>query len=135
MNLADAVRKASQDAIPAEIVSATSRIHEPERQARYSSDAHAEPALATPGSPLVRLEVFLPPDQINRFFQYVASTQRGVMTLREAATYLRITASKLESLASDNTIPGFQVDGKWRFSRVRIEEWLAGQQIPKERAS
>jgi excisionase family DNA binding protein len=77
-----------------------------------------------PGPGLIRLELFLPPDQLHRLIRSVAATQHTVLTLREAASHLRITTARLEELAGERQIPAFQVDGKWRFSRARLEEWV-----------
>jgi excisionase family DNA binding protein len=88
-----------------------------------------------PGPGLIKLELFLPPDQLHRLIRSVAATQHNVMTLRESASYLRIPTARLEELAAERKLPGFQVDGKWRFSRARLEEWVAANHLPREQAS
>ena len=90
------------------------------------------PASAAPEAPstmvfagtVVRLELFLAPEQLSSLFKAVVSSQHTVMTLREAANFLRIPANALDQMAQDREIPAFQVDGKWRFSRATLEEWL-----------
>jgi excisionase family DNA binding protein len=46
------------------------------------------------------------------------------MTLREAAHYLRLRLAEVESLAEQGIIPGFKVDGRWRFLKNALDEWL-----------
>jgi excisionase family DNA binding protein len=46
------------------------------------------------------------------------------MTLREAASYLRIPASTLEQLAADGKIPALQLEGRWRFPKSGVDEWV-----------
>ncbi len=75
----------------------------------------------------VRLELFLAPEQVSNLMKSVVATQHSVMTLREAAQMLRIPSSHLKNLAEENSVPGFMVDGKWRFSRPALESWLSDQ--------
>ena len=75
----------------------------------------------------VRLELFLAPDQVGSLMRSVFSTQHSVMTLREAAHFLRIPGATLEQLANDHSVPAFQVDGKWRFSKPALDEWMNSQ--------
>ena len=83
----------------------------------------------------VRLELFLTPEQLSNLFRAVAANQHTMLTLREAASYLRISANSLDSMAHEGEIPGFLIDGKWRFSKAAIDEWLtAQQQLRKESA-
>jgi len=139
MNLADAIRRAA-------LVNAKDEETVPSRPAESAIasavdldtlDEHLLDGLnlqteAGPG--LIRLELFLPPDQLHRLIRSVAATQHTVLTLREAASHLRITTARLEELAQDRQIPAFQVDGKWRFSRARLEEWVSENTL-KEQAS
>jgi excisionase family DNA binding protein len=137
MNLADAIRRASH----------LTPKQEDEQVTEFASYASQEPMAAddkealeglnistSPGPGLIRLELFLPPDQLHRLIRSVAATQHTVLTLREAAGHLRISTSRLEELAVAREIPAFQVDGKWRFSRARLEEWVAEHHLTKEEA-
>lgn len=83
------------------------------------------PSLAIGG--VVRLEMSLSPEQLTNFFRTVLGTQHSVMTAREAASLLRVTPSALEKMAEDRIIPALQIDGKWRFPRTGLEEWLSVQ--------
>ena len=76
----------------------------------------------------VRLELFLTPEQLSHLFKAVAANQHTMLTLREAASYLRIPGHSLEQLAQDGEIPGFLIDGRWRFSKSVVDEWLNSQQ-------
>ncbi len=48
----------------------------------------------------------------------------AVLTLEEAAEYLRIGPDVLERQAIEGRIPARQIDGSWRFLRAAMEEWL-----------
>lgn len=76
---------------------------------------------------MVRVELFLGPEQLHLLLSAMTHSQRSVLTLREAAAYLRVTPAKLEQLASDRKVPAFLLDGKWRFSKSGLDEWLALQ--------
>lgn len=76
---------------------------------------------------MVRLELFLGPEQLQGLLRAMVQTHHSVMTLREAASYLRLTPARLETLANDRMLPAFQIDGKWRFSKAGLDEWLTLQ--------
>jgi excisionase family DNA binding protein len=156
MNLADAIRKASQvsesehHAVhPVHIFAEPEPTAPPEVHHQFEvagtapESSNGDEAAASevfgdsaaPGPGLIRLELFLPPEQLNRLIRSVVATQQSVMTLREAATHLRIAPPKLEEMAVERRIPSFQVDGKWRFSRARLEEWEAQNHWDKEQVS
>ena len=48
-----------------------------------------------------------------------------VLTLAEAAAYLRISEIALDKLASSQDIPGQKIDGEWRFLKRALNNWLA----------
>jgi excisionase family DNA binding protein len=52
------------------------------------------------------------------------ATSRSVLTLPEAAEFLRIADSEVESLAIAGTIPGRRIGTEWRFLKAALEEWL-----------
>jgi excisionase family DNA binding protein len=162
MNLADAIRKASQPGfvppepfasvlcVPAkasEHVTVTKRISEPTEATNaakhpahedFVMDANQEDLATGPfttGPGLIRLELFLPAEQVDRLIRSVVATQHTVMTLREAASHLRISPARLEEMASERRIPAFQVDGRWRFSRAHLEEWISQNEMDKEQIS
>lgn len=141
MNLADAIRQAAQTnglpivpepprpAEPMQMeVAPVQPQHEEVKDAVTSPfDARSPepPSPAVIGGNVVRLELFLSPEQMATLFRTIVATQHSVMTLRETASYLRLGTSVLEQLAQDGEIPAFLVDGKWRFPRNQIDEWLA----------
>ncbi len=50
-----------------------------------------------------------------------------VLTLREAATFLRLSERSLYELARSHRVPAAQLGGKWLFPRVQLERWLTTQ--------
>jgi len=50
-----------------------------------------------------------------------------VLTLREAAAYLRLSERSLYELARSRRLPAAQLGGKWLFPRAQLERWLAAQ--------
>ena len=48
-----------------------------------------------------------------------------VLTLAEAAAFLRVDEAKLETDADADRVPGRQVGGEWRFHRGGLAYWLA----------
>lgn len=151
MNLADAIRNA---AIESGSVATTATY--PERSLPFDAPKVAEPEHApapapkptakrvlqespmpeipapnnnnSPAGNLVRLEIVLTAEQIAMLFKSIVTGQHTIMTLREAAAHLRIPAHALESMASEGEIPAFLLDGRWRFSRIAVDEWLQSQQ-------
>jgi excisionase family DNA binding protein len=51
-------------------------------------------------------------------------TNHDVLTLEEAAGFLRISAQSAEKLATQGTIPGRRIHDEWRFLRSALEDWL-----------
>lgn len=84
------------------------------------------------GHNVVRLELVLNPEQLKGFFGAVIASQHSVLTLREAAGLLRVSQAALERLADEGDVPGMQVDGKWRFTRQALEDWLNAHPRKKE---
>ncbi|MGV3618026.1 MAG: helix-turn-helix domain-containing protein [Fimbriimonas sp.] len=83
------------------------------------------PAAPSHGNHTVRLELSLSPEQLHALLKGVAQAQPTVLTLREASQLLRIPAAALQTMAEARQVPGFTVDGKWRFGRAALEAWLA----------
>jgi excisionase family DNA binding protein len=48
-----------------------------------------------------------------------------VLTLREAAGYLRVSADMVRNLAQKGDLPGRMIGGEWRFLRTALADWLA----------
>jgi excisionase family DNA binding protein len=139
MNLADAIRLAAQtspnplvgDPRPQIEVIDNPAFQTPDKekesameQAPDQSRVPHPPSSVVANGGVVRLELFLSPDQLNGLFRAVVANQHSVMTLREAAQYLRIAASYLSQMAKDGKIPALTIDGKYRFARTALDEWL-----------
>lgn len=58
-----------------------------------------------------------------------------VLTLREAAAYLRLSERSLYDLARGRRVPAAQLGGKWLFPRRPLEAWLAAQADSAEPAA
>ena len=148
MNLADAIRQAAQtngSPVPAEMPVPVIEVIEnpaprPNLPTESTMEQHTESRLPDPPSNavshggVVRLELFLSPEQLSGLFRAVVANQHTVMTLREAAQYLRMSPSALELMASEGQVPALLIDGKWRFSRNAVDEWLnlQGQERQRE---
>lgn len=50
-----------------------------------------------------------------------------VLTLKEAAAWLRLSERSLYDLARTRRVPAAQIGGKWLFPRAQLERWLAAQ--------
>lgn len=53
-----------------------------------------------------------------------ATVVHEVLTLEEAAAYLRLTKEAVERNALKGAIPGRHIDGEWRFSKAGLDDWL-----------
>ncbi len=47
-----------------------------------------------------------------------------VLTLSEAAAFLRVAPESIERLIADEALPARKVDGEWRFSKEGLHYWL-----------
>jgi len=54
-----------------------------------------------------------------------------IMTIKEVATYLKLTEKTAYRLTAEGKIPGFKVGGSWRFRRREIENWIDEQSKKK----
>lgn len=142
MNLADAIRQAAQQPTPrAETQVFTSGVDtiavpvtEVAVDAVTSQPVHIpEPPQVSTGN-VVRLELFLNPEQLSNLFRAISATQHSMMTLRETASYLRVNPGVLEQMAQDGEIPAFNIDGRWRFPKHGVDEWLTVQAFRRESA-
>jgi excisionase family DNA binding protein len=50
-----------------------------------------------------------------------------LMTIKEAAHYLRLTNSTLYKLVQKGKVPASKVGGAWRFKKGRLDDWLDSQ--------
>jgi excisionase family DNA binding protein len=56
---------------------------------------------------------------------------REVLTLAEAAAFLRLSESAVLRLALDGRLPGRAAESQWRFLRSALRIWLAGTDFAK----
>ena len=50
-----------------------------------------------------------------------------ILTLKELATYLKLTEKTAYRLAAEGKLPGFKVGGSWRFKSEDVEVWIEEQ--------
>lgn len=55
-----------------------------------------------------------------------------VLTLEEAATYLKLPKNVLEKQLALGAIPGRNIGGHWRFFKPALNQWLARQSEEKK---
>ena len=51
----------------------------------------------------------------------------NLLTIKEAAEYLKLNYMTVYKLAQKNKIPAFKVGGNWRFNKEILDEWLISQ--------
>jgi excisionase family DNA binding protein len=51
--------------------------------------------------------------------------EKEIMTIEEAAAYLRIGKRSLYKLAKKGKIPGKKVLNKWRFGKASLSDWVS----------
>jgi excisionase family DNA binding protein len=54
----------------------------------------------------------------------MSSRVREVLTLSEAANYLRVSEGVLLQLANERRVPARKVGDEWRFSAAALQQWL-----------
>lgn len=81
------------------------------------------------GGSVVRLELFLTPEQMNQMLRGILTGTHTVMTLREAAQYLRVSNDTLTKMAESGEIAAFMVEGRWKFPRHSVDEWMTLQTL------
>src|SRR5262245_3483333 len=65
------------------------------------------------------------PDRQGSAAPLTNSASRGdVLTLGEAAAYLRLTEEEVVRLVKEQGLPGRQVGGNWRFLKAAVQSWL-----------
>jgi hypothetical protein len=55
-----------------------------------------------------------------------------VLTLAEAASYLRVPEKDVIAAASSQGLPGRLINGEWRFLKAAIQQWLSVSQPTAE---
>ena len=62
-----------------------------------------------------------------------AQWDQEVLTLGEAATFLRVTQDAVLALANNDAIPAQKIGGEWRFLKGALADWLRyGRQLDRE---
>jgi excisionase family DNA binding protein len=56
-----------------------------------------------------------------------------VLTLQEAARYLRISKETVNRLADQGVIPSRRINRQWRFLKAALNDWLLGERVPDGR--
>jgi excisionase family DNA binding protein len=52
--------------------------------------------------------------------------EQEILTIEEAADYLKIGKRSIYKLAKDGKIPGKKVLNKWRFEKDSLRVWVSG---------
>lgn len=91
-----------------------------------------DPAVSANAGSVVRLELFLSPEQMHQLLRSILQGAHSVMTLREASQFLRIKNDTLIRMAEDGQIPAFLVEGRWKFPRQAVEEWVTLQAVSRK---
>lgn len=139
MNLADAIRKAAQEgSIPTiqQVPNAFQpRLVDPDPNPSVTpNDPTANVAVGIApegphpsvfGGNVVRIELFMTHEQTSNLLRAIMTGQHTVLTAAEAAHYLRIRPQTLARLADVGEIPAVDIDGKWRFLKSTLDEWLS----------
>jgi len=58
-----------------------------------------------------------------------------VLTLAEAAAYLRVPEAELVRMVGPRGLPGRLIGSEWRFSREAVQDWLRMQPEPSSKES
>jgi len=126
VNLADAIRAASHGESPLHAVHPVPSLLAATTEETPTMNGHQPepPHQAVNQGNVVRLELFLQPEQMQALFKAIMQGQHSVLTIREAAHYLRMSVNALQRLADEGEVPGVLIDGKWRFPKANLDDWL-----------
>lgn len=129
MNLADALRRVnSETGVQSPSEFKPQQVPQPEaKEPAVDPRATQLPAETSPhvsSGNVVRLELFLSAEQMGGLFRAIMAGQHTILTLREAASFLRIGQEALVKMAEDGEIPGILMEGRWRFPKNNLDEWL-----------
>lgn len=58
---------------------------------------------------------------------YRGNMEKEVLTLAEAARYLKVSEKTIRRLIDEDAIPCAKVGGQWRFMKQTIQQWLQSQ--------
>lgn len=54
-------------------------------------------------------------------------TDDEILTIREVAALLKVGEKTAYTMAQSGKLPGFKVQGQWRFRRADIDQWITHQ--------
>lgn len=149
MNLADAIRKAAnkpgfdglqEQAVGEQPKGGSATWPQEPTMKNNNSPSHIEMPSQSP-EPLnpalqngnaVRLEIFLNGEQMAGMLKAIMAGQHSVLTVREAASYLRVSPKAIERMAVEGEIPAVEIDGRYRFPKSNLDDWLASQSAENE---
>jgi excisionase family DNA binding protein len=60
-----------------------------------------------------------------------AVPEADVLTLPEAAAYLRLPEGEVVRLAREQGLPGRQAGAEWRFLKSAVQDWLKAPPLPR----
>ncbi len=131
MNFADAIRKAASDPGGPVLEPNTNKNETTFTQLPTNPDM-PEAAHPNVAGNVVRLELFLTAEQMSGMLRAIMAGQHTVLTAREAAAYLRVSQDLLLKMAENGEIPGILIEGRWRFPKSNLEDWLTSVSIHAE---
>jgi excisionase family DNA binding protein len=130
MNLADAIRQAAQHSgellAPHLGSQSEAAVETVQEISIVSLPVNSTSDIAT--SNVVRLELVLNPEQLGSLLRAIVAGQHSVMTLREAAAFLRLPSPVVDQMATEGKLPALSIDGKWRFTHAALDEWMNSRQ-------
>ncbi len=94
-------------------------------QALDQAPAPQSPSLEISAGNAIRLEMSLSGEQMTSVLKAITAGQHSVLTLKEAAAYLRTSSKALERLIEDGGIPALEIDGKYTFPKTNLDDWIA----------
>lgn len=87
---------------------------------------------STESGGVVRFEFRLDAEDLSMVLRQVMARKHGVLTLREAAAFLRISPHALTEMAEKSEVPAIMLDGRWRFPKTALTEWLEAHSRAQE---
>ena len=131
MNLADAIRQAAQHSGPTlgpHLADQPEPVLAAQKEVAIVNESNNHASENPMLSNVVRLELVLNPEQLSSLLRAIVAGQHSVMTLREAAAYLRLPSNVIDQMATEGKLPALSIDGKWRFTHAALDEWFNSRQ-------